>query len=147
MPGKINPTQCEAMTMVCVQVMGNDNAITMAGSQGNFELNVFKPLMIYNFLHSVDLLSDAGHLFNLYCIQGLRANPRRIQYFLEHSLMLVTALNPVIGYDKAAKIALKALHDETNLREACLALGYLTAAQFDDALRSEKMLGPTLTED
>jgi len=147
MPGKINPTQCEAMTMVCVQVMGNDNAITMAGSQGNFELNVFKPLMIYNFLHSVDLLSDAGHLFNLYCIQGLRANPRRIQYFLEHSLMLVTALNPVIGYDKAAKIALKALHDETNLREACLALGYLTAAQFDDALRPEKMLGPTLTED
>jgi fumarate hydratase class II len=143
MPGKVNPTQCEAMTMVCVQVMGNDGAITIAGSQGNFELNVFKPLMIYNFLHSVDLLSDACHSFNVYCIKGLKANKKRIQCFLENSLMLVTALNPVIGYDKAAEIAHKALHEAMSLREACVALGYLTALQFDEAVRPEKMLGPT----
>ncbi|MDQ8039347.1 MAG: class II fumarate hydratase [Rickettsiella sp.] len=142
MPGKVNPTQCEAMTMVCVQVMGNDTAITIAGSQGNFELNVFKPVMIYNFLHSVDLLSDACHLFNLYCIKGLKANNARIQQFLENSLMLVTALNPVIGYDKAAKIAKKALKEETTLREACLNLGFLTAEQFDASVRPEKMLSP-----
>ncbi|MES2998427.1 MAG: class II fumarate hydratase [Pseudomonadota bacterium] len=142
MPGKINPTQCEAMTMVCVQVMGNDAAITIAGSQGNFELNVFKPVMIYNFLHSVDLLSDACHLFNLYCVKGLKANKQKIKSFLEHSLMLVTALNPVIGYDKAAEIAHKALQEETSLREACLSLGYLTAQQFDEAVNPEKMLGP-----
>jgi fumarate hydratase, class II len=142
MPGKVNPTQCEAMTMVCVQVMGNDTAITIAGSQGNFELNVYKPLMIYNFLHSVDLLSDACHLFSLHCVHGLTANKTRIRNFLENSLMLVTALNPVIGYDKAAEIAYKALHEETSLRAACLALGYLTAEQFDEIVKPEKMLGP-----
>ncbi|MES2142260.1 MAG: class II fumarate hydratase [Pseudomonadota bacterium] len=144
MPGKVNPTQCEAMTMVCVQVMGNDTAITVAGSQGNFELNVFKPVMIYNFLHSVDLLSDACHLFNLHCVKGLKANKTRIKRFLDNSLMLVTALNPVIGYDKAAKIAKKALEEETSLREACLALGYLTAEEFDKVVDPEKMLGPTI---
>ena len=142
MPGKVNPTQCEAMTMVCVQVMGNDTAITVAGSQGNFELNVFKPVMIYNFLHSVDLLSDACHLFNLHCVKGLKANKTRIKRFLDNSLMLVTALNSVIGYDKAAKIAKKALQQETSLREACLALGYLTAEEFDKVVDPEKMLGP-----
>lgn len=144
MPGKVNPTQCEALTMVCVQVMGNDTAITLAGSQGNFELNVYKPLMIYNFLHSVDLLSDACRLFKRYCVQGLKANKARINHYLENSLMLVTALNPVIGYDKAAEIAHKALHENISLREACLALGYLTVAQFDAAVRPENMLGPTL---
>lgn len=142
MPGKVNPTQCEAMTMVCIQVIGNDTVITMAGSQGNFELNVFKPVMIYNFLHSIDLLSDACHLFNQYCVQGLKANETRIKNFLDNSLMLVTALNPVIGYDKAAKIAKKALAEGTDLREACLSLGYLTAAQFDKIVDPKKMLGP-----
>lgn len=147
MPGKVNPTQCEAMTMVCVQVMGNDTAITIAGSQGNFELNVFKPVMIYNFLHSVDLLSDSCRLFNLHCVKGLKANKTRIKSFLDNSLMLVTALNPVIGYDKAAKIAKKALEEEISLREACLQLGYLTAEQFDEAVNPEKMLGPNVKKD
>jgi fumarate hydratase, class II len=114
----------------------------MAGSQGNFELNVYKPVMIYNFLQAVDLLSDSCRLFNKYCIQGLKANKSRINYFLNNSLMLVTALNPVIGYDKAAQIAHKALREEISLREACLALGYLTAAQFDEVVNPEKMLGP-----
>lgn len=142
MPGKVNPTQCEAMTMVCVQVIANDTAISMAGSQGNFELNVFKPLMIYNFLQSVDLLSTACQSFAHYCVKGLKANQAKIKHFLENSLMLVTALNPIIGYDKAAKIAHKALHEETTLREACLSLGYLSAEEFDTAVDAKKMLGP-----
>lgn len=142
MPGKVNPTQCEAMTMVCVQVMGNDAAIGFAGSQGNFELNVFKPVMIYNFLQSVQLLSDACRLFNRYCVAGLQANETRIAQFLGRSLMLVTALNPVLGYDKAAQIAHKALHEESSLREACLALGYLSAEEFDTIVDPKKMLGP-----
>ena len=142
MPGKVNPTQCEAMTMLCVQLMANDTAISMAGSQGNFELNVFKPLMIYNFLQSVDLLSTACLSFAHYCVEGLKANQAKIKYFLENSLMLVTALNPIIGYDKAAKIAHKALHEETSLREACLSLGYLSAEEFDKAVDPKKMLGP-----
>lgn len=145
MPGKVNPTQCEAMTMVCVQVMGNDAAIGIAGSQGNFELNVFKPVMIHNFMHSANLLADACQLFNKYAVAGLQANKEKIHHFLHNSLMLVTALNPVIGYDKAAKIAHKALHDGTTLREACLALGYLTGEEFDKAVRPEQMLGPSLT--
>ncbi len=144
MPGKVNPTQCEAMTMVCVQVMGNDAAIGFAGSQGNFELNVFKPVMIFNFLHSVNLLSDACHLFNKYCVKDLQANEERIHYFLTNSLMLVTALNPVIGYDKAAQIAHKALHDNTTLRDACVALGHLSGEEFDRAVRPENMIGPGL---
>lgn len=143
MPGKVNPTQCEAMTMVCVQVMANDTAITIAGSQGNFELNVYKPLMIYNFLQSVDLLSTACQSFTQFCIKGLKANRVKIKQFLDNSLMLVTALNPIIGYDKAAKIAHKALHEETSLREACLSLGYLTAAEFDKVVDPKKMLGPS----
>lgn len=142
MPGKINPTQCEAMSMVCVQVMGNDAAIGIAGSQGNFELNVFKPVMIFNLLHSATLLTDACNLFDEHLVTGLTANRERIAFFVKNSLMLVTALSPHIGYDNAAKIAHKALHDGTTLREACIALGYLTGEQFDEHVKPEKMLGP-----
>jgi fumarate hydratase class II len=143
MPGKVNPTQCEAMTMVCVQVFGNDTAIGFAGSQGNFELNVFKPVMAFNLLQSIDLLSDACHSFNEFLVKGLEVNRDRINYFLNHSLMLVTALSPHIGYDKAAKIAHTALHEGTSLRDASLKLGFLTAEQFDAWVRPEKMLGPS----
>jgi fumarate hydratase, class II len=142
MPGKVNPTQCEALTMVAVQVMGNDAAIAFAGSQGNFELNVFKPLIIFNFLHSVALLSDACPLFAKYCVAGLEVNRAQIQKHLHASLMLVTALTPRIGYDKAAEVAHHALHQGTTLREACLALGYLTGEEFDRIVRPEEMLGP-----
>ena len=140
MPGKVNPTQCEAMTMVCVQVMGNDAAISFAGSQGNFELNVFKPVMIYNLLHSVTLLSDSARMFTQFCVNELEADERRIQFFVENSLMLVTALAPTIGYDKSAEIAHKAFHDNTTLLDACLALGYMTADEFSAAVRPEKMV-------
>src|SRR6185312_14975254 len=142
MPGKVNPTQSEAMTMVCVQVMANDVAVTLAGSQGNFELNVFKPVIIHNFLQSAGLLSDAMHSFEAHCIRDLQANEAKLKASVNQSLMLVTALNPVIGYDQAAKIAHKALHDGTSLKEACLALGVLGAEQFDEIVRPEKMLGP-----
>lgn len=142
MPGKVNPTQCEAMTMVCVQVFGNDTAITVAGSQGNFELNVFKPVLIYNFLHSATLLGDSCHLFNKYLVTDLAADTRRIKELLHNSLMLVTALSPVLGYDKAAEIAHTALHDNTTLREATLKLGYLSEAEFERVMKPELMLGP-----
>lgn len=144
MPGKVNPTQCEAMTMVCIQVMANDYAITMANSQGNFELNVFKPLMIYNFLQSANLLKDACLSMERYCVVGLRANKARLDYFVEHSLMLVTALTPVIGYDKSAQIAKKALEDGISLRQACNDLGYLTSEQFDAIVKPEAMLAPNI---
>lgn len=140
MPGKVNPTQCEALTMVCVQVIGNDVAITLAGSQGNFELNVFKPVMIFNFIHSVNLLSDACRSFREFCVTGIEPNLEKIDYFLHSSLMLVTALNPVIGYDKAAQIAHKAYHDNCSLKEACVALGFLTAAEFDQQVKPEAMI-------
>jgi fumarate hydratase class II len=142
MPGKVNPTQCEAMTMVCVQVMGNDAAIGIADSQGNFELNVFKPLIIFNFLHSVNLLADASRMFTKYLVKDLAADEKHIHAMLNKSLMLVTALAPKIGYDKAAEIAHKAWHDGTTLREACLALGYLTEQEFNTLMRPELMLGP-----
>lgn len=142
MPGKVNPTQCEAMTMVCVQVMGNDAAIGIAGSQGNFELNVFKPVIIHNLLHSIRLLTDSMHMFTLYCINDLTANEKRIKQYVENSLMLVTALAPKIGYDKSAEIAHKAYHEDTNLLEACLALGYLSESEFRDLMRPEKMTAP-----
>jgi fumarate hydratase class II len=142
MPGKVNPTQCEAMTMVCVQVMGNDAAIGIAGSQGNFELNVFKPVMIYNFLHSVTLLADSARMFTEFCVKDMQADERRIRFFVDNSLMLVTALAPKIGYDKAAEIAHKAFHDETSLLEACLALGYMTEAEFKASVKPEKMTEP-----
>lgn len=142
MPGKVNPTQCEALTMVCIQVMGHDTAIGIAGSQGNFELNVFKPLIIYNFLLSSNLLTDACQSFNKYCVEGLIPNLPHIQQSLNNSLMLVTALAPHIGYDKAAQIAKKAHHDHSTLKQACLQLGYLTAEEFDRLMRPEEMLGP-----
>lgn len=142
MPGKVNPTQCEAMTMACVQVMGNDTAITVASSQGNFELNVFKPLIINSLINSICVISDACRNFQDFCIDGLTANNEQIQHHLNNSLMLVTALSPIIGYDKAAEIAHKALHDGTTLKEACLALGYLSADEFDQHVRPETMTEP-----
>jgi fumarate hydratase, class II len=142
MPGKVNPTQCEAMTMVCVQVMGNDMAIAMAATQGNFELNVFKPLMIFNLLNSIRLLADACASFTDYLVVGIQPNREQIEHFLNHSLMLVTALNPHIGYDSAAKVAKKAYAEGKSLREACVELGFLTAEQFDQFVRPEKMVRP-----
>ncbi len=142
MPGKVNPTQSEALTMVCVQVMGNDAAVGIAGSMGNFELNVFKPVMIFNYLHSVDLMSDACDNFRRFCIDGIVPNCERIASYVEQSLMVVTALNPVIGYDKSAAIAKKAHADGTTLREAALALKFLTAEEFDAAVRPEEMIAP-----
>jgi fumarate hydratase class II len=142
MPGKVNPTQCEAMTMVCVQVMGNDTAIAIAGSQGHFELNVFKPLIIHDFLHSARLLSDACRPFTDYLVVGLEADRERIDQLMRGSLMLVTALTPHIGYDKAARVAHKAHHEGTTLREAAVALGYLTEEEFDSFVRPEKMTRP-----
>jgi fumarate hydratase class II len=140
MPGKVNPTQCEAMTMVCVQVLGNDAAIAMAGSQGNFELNVFKPLIIHDFLHSARLLTDACRSFTDYLVVGLEADRERIAQLMQSSLMLVTALSPHIGYDKAAQVAHKAHHEHTTLREAALTLGYLTGEEFDRLVRPETMV-------
>jgi fumarate hydratase class II len=142
MPGKVNPTQSEAMTMVCVQVMGNDAAVGFAGSQGNFELNVFKPVMIFNFLHSGDLLADACDRFREFCVAGLKIDSQRVAELLNRSLMLVTALSPKIGYDKAAEIAHKAHHEGTTLKEAALALGYLQEKEFDELLQPRKMAFP-----
>lgn len=140
MPGKVNPTQCEAMTMVCVQVMGNDVAIATAGSQGNLELNVFKPVIIHNLLHSIRLLTDACRTFRRYLVVGITANHSQIQTYLERSLMLVTALTPHIGYDKAAEVAKKAHAEGKTLRETCLELDLLTAAEFDRCVRPEQMI-------
>ena len=142
MPGKVNPTQCEAMTMVCVQVMGNDSAIGFAGSQGNFELNVFKPVMIHNLLHSIRLLSDASNSFTDHMIVGIQANPDKIQHFLNDSLMLVTALNPHIGYDNAAKVAKLAFDNNSTLKEACVSLGLLSAELFDQLVNPKNMVAP-----
>ena len=142
MPGKVNPTQSEAMTMVAVQVLGNDAAIGFAGSQGNFELNVFKPVIVYNFLHSVRLLTDACRSFTDHCIEGMELDYQRIEQHVRNSLMLVTALNPKIGYDKAAEIAKKAHHEGISLREAALKLGHLTEKEFDDLVRPENMTHP-----
>ena len=142
MPGKVNPTQSEALTMVCTQVFGNDVTITVAGSQGNFELNVFKPVMISNFLHSTRILADACRNFTQFCVEGLKPNRQRISELVNRSLMLVTALTPKIGYDKAAEIAKKAHQEGTTLKEATLSLGYLGEAEFDEALRPDRMVGP-----
>ena len=140
MPGKVNPTQCEALTMVCAQVMGNDVAVATGGMQGHFELNVFKPMMIQNFLHSAQLLGDACRSFEKHCVSGLEANHEVIEEKLRRSLMLVTALNPHIGYEKAAEIAKKAYKDNTTLKEAALALGYLTEKEFDTYVDPQKMI-------
>jgi fumarate hydratase class II len=143
MPGKVNPTQSEAMTMVCTQVMGNNVTITIAGSNGHFELNVFKPVLIYNLLQSIRLLADACKSFTDNCVAGIDPNVDRIKKLLNDSLMLVTALNPVIGYDNAAKIAKKALRDGKTLKEVAVELKLLTEEQFDEAVRPELMIGPT----
>jgi fumarate hydratase class II len=142
MPGKVNPTQCEAMTMVAVQVMGYDTAISIAGSQGNFELNVFKPVMIFDLMQSIDLLSDSCNSFTDHLVIGLKPNLKKIDYFVKESLMLVTALTPAIGYDKAARVAHKALEDDLTLKEACLSLGYLTEKEFDEIIQPQKMARP-----
>ena len=142
MPGKVNPTQSEAMTMVCCQVMGNHSAITIGGSQGNFELNVYKPMMIHNLLHSIRILSDACRAFTDKCVVGLEANENAIRSHLENSLMLVTALNDHIGYDKAAKIAKNAHENGMTLRESAVELGLLTNEQFDEWVRPSEMIGP-----
>lgn len=142
MPGKVNPTQCEALTMICAQVMGNHVTTTLSCSQGNFELNVFKPVIAYNVLQSAQLLGDSCQNFRRFCLEGLTLNRQNIQKHLDHSLMLVTALNPIIGYDKAAKIAHKALHDQTTLKDACVALGYLSAEAFDQAIDPMAMAKP-----
>jgi fumarate hydratase class II len=142
MPGKVNPTQSEAITMVCVQVIGNDTAISVAGSQGNFELNVFKPVMIYNLLHSIRLLADSCHSFREFCVVGIEPNREQIEQFLTNSLMLVTALNPHIGYDNAAKVAKKAYEERSTLREACEQLGLLSGDKFDELVKPGEMIGP-----
>ena len=142
MPGKVNPTQCEAMTMVAVQVMANDVAVGMAASQGNFELNVFMPVCIYNFLQSARLLGDVMRSFELRCARGIKPNREKIQAYLNESLMLVTALNPHIGYENAAKVAKTAFAEGITLREAAVRLGFLTAEAFDRIVRPEKMVGP-----
>jgi len=139
MPGKVNPTQCEALTMIAAQVHGNNAAIAFAGSQGNFELNVFKPVIIHNFLHSVTLLHDACHGFVDYLVKGITLNRARIDAYVKDSLMLVTALNPSIGYDKAARIVQVAYADGIDLRQACLKLGFLTGEEFDRLVRPERM--------
>jgi fumarate hydratase class II len=144
MPGKVNPTQSEAMTMVAVQVMGNDASINFGGSQGNFELNVFKPVIIYNFLQSVRLLSDSMRMFNEHCAVGIVANKVKIQHFVENTLMLVTALNPHIGYDNAAKIAKHAHHTGGTLKDAAVELGILTPEKFTELVKPIDMLGPSI---
>jgi fumarate hydratase class II len=142
MPGKVNPTQCEAMTMVAVQVHGATAAVGFAGTQGNFELNVFKPVMIYNFLHAATLLTDACHGFVEYMIEGIEVNREKVDWYVKNSLMLVTALAPKIGYDKAAKVAHTAHVEHSSLREAALKLGFLTGEEFDAAVRPETMTHP-----
>ena len=146
MPGKVNPTQCEAMTQVCAQVMGNHTAVTVAGSQGHFELNVFKPVMIYNLLQSCQLLGDASESFNVNCVAGIEANEARINQLMRDSLMLVTALNPHIGYDNAAKVAKKAFAESKTLKQAAAELDFLSEQQFDQMVRPEEMLGPRKAE-
>jgi fumarate hydratase class II len=142
MPGKVNPTQSEAMTQVCAQVIGNDSAITIAGMSGHFELNVFKPVIIFNVLNSIRLISDACESFTDNCVAGIEANEINIKKHLEKSLMLVTALNPHIGYDNAAKAAKKAHAENKTLKEAVVELGLLTPEKFDEAVKPEKMIGP-----
>lgn len=144
MPGKVNPTQSEAMTMVCVQVFGNDVTVNFAGASGNFELNVFMPVIIFNVLQSIRLLADACESFTDNCVVGITPNYERIKMHLDNSLMLVTALNPVIGYDNAAKVAKKAHKENKTLKEAAVELGLLTPEKFDEVVRPEKMIGPNL---
>jgi fumarate hydratase class II len=142
MPGKVNPTQCEAMTMVCCQVFGNQTVITVAGSQGHFELNVYKPVLAYCMMHSIQLLSDAARSFTEHCVVGIRADEKRIRELMERSLMLVTALAPKIGYDNAAKVAKSAHARGTTLKEEAVRLGFVNAAEFERLVRPDKMTHP-----
>ncbi|MGH9029321.1 MAG: lyase family protein, partial [Acidimicrobiales bacterium] len=142
MPGKVNPTQCEAMIMVCIQVMGNDSAVSVAGSRGNLELNVCKPVIIHNVLGSIRLLSDSCGTFRKFCVEGIEPNQERIDRQVNDSLMLVTALTPIIGYDKGAEVAKKADAEGTTLREAVVALGYMSGEEFDKVVRPEDMTHP-----
>ena len=142
MPGKVNPTQCEAMTMVCTQVMGNDVTISFAGASGNFELNVYRPVIAYNIIQSIRLLTDACDSFRVHCVDGIEANEERIRSNLYNSLMLVTTLNPHIGYDKAAEVAEKAYKNNLSLREAIIDLGYMSGEEFDQLVQPEKMIHP-----
>ena len=142
MPGKVNPTQCEAVTMVCVKVIGNHNGITMAGSHGHFELNVFKPLIAHNILQSIDLIADSTKNFAMYCVKGLKANKKKIQEHLDNSLMLVTALAPYIGYDNAAKIAKTALKNNTKLKHEALKTGLISESEYKKIVDPKKMIYP-----
>ena len=142
MPGKVNPTQCEAVTMVCVKVIGNHTGISIAGSHGHFELNVFKPLIAHNILQSIDLLADSVKNFSLYCVKGIKANKSKIKDHLDNSLMLVTALAPRIGYDNAANIAKKALKNNTKLKEEALKTGMISEKEYDKIVDPAKMIGP-----
>ena len=142
MPGKINPTQCEAVTMVCVKVIGDHNAITMAGSHGHFELNVFKPLIHHNSIHSINIMSDASRNFAKYCVRGLKADKKKIKEYLDNSLMLVTALTPHIGYDNAAKIAKKAHKNGTTLKEESIKSGLITEKEYGKIVDPKKMIKP-----
>ena len=142
MPGKVNPTQCEALTMLCCQVFGNDVAINIGGASGNFELNVYRPLIAHNFLQSVRLLTDGMASFEQHCVRGIEPNRARIAELLERSLMLVTALTPHIGYDRAAEIAKRAHRDGSTLKQAALASGHVTAAEFDLWVRAAEMIHP-----
>jgi fumarate hydratase class II len=142
MPGKVNPTQCEALTMVCVQVMGNDATVGFAGSQGNFELNVFKPVIVHNVLESIALLSDACESFREKCVEGLELDEERVDALMRQSLMLVTALNRHIGYDNAGLVAKKAYAEGTTLVEAVVELGFMTAEEFEAAVVPKEMTGP-----
>lgn len=146
MPGKVNPTQCEAVTMVCAQVMGNHTTVSIAGSNGHFQLNVFKPVIISNVLQSIRLLADSSASFTDHCVVGIRPNHSKIEEHLQQSLMLVTCLNPHIGYDNASKAAKKAYEENSSLKEACVSLGLLTSEKFDEIVRPEKMLGPSPRE-
>ena len=142
MPGKVNPTQCEAVTMVCVKVIGNHNGITMAGSHGHFELNVFKPLIAHNVLQSIDLIADSTKNFAIYCVKGIKANKKKIKEHLDNSLMLVTALAPKIGYDNAAKIAKEALKNGTKLKEEAIKSGLIKNNEYDSIINPAKMIRP-----
>jgi fumarate hydratase class II len=142
MPGKVNPTQCEAMIMVCTQVLAEDGAIAFAGAQGNFELNTMRPIIISNFLHSATILADAGRTMREYCIEGIELNTRQVEETVGRSLMLVTALTPEIGYDKASVIAHRADEEGTTLREAALATGFISAEDFDRIVDPAGMVGP-----
>jgi len=142
MPGKINPTQCEAVTMVCAKVIGNHTSITVAGSHGHFELNVFKPLIAYNILQSIDIMADSVRNFSLYCVKGIKANKKKIREYLDNSLMLVTALAPKIGYDNAAKIAKSALKNNSKLKDEALKLGLINEKEYDLIIDPIKMISP-----